>query len=81
MGRFIVALLVLAAIVVGVGYYLDWFHVSKEDSTGKTSIQVTIDKEKIQADENRAKEKVQNLGHQASERANEATSHSGESRP
>jgi regulatory protein YycI of two-component signal transduction system YycFG len=73
MSRFIVALLVIALVVVGVGYYLDWFQVKKDDSTGKTSIQVTIDKEKIKADEDRAKAKIQDLRHQAGERTKEAT--------
>jgi hypothetical protein len=81
MSRFLVGLLLLVIILVGVGYYLDWFHIKRDNADGKTDIQVTIDKAKIEADEKRAKRKIENLGHQADERVRDAAgnSHSGKS--
>jgi cell division protein FtsX len=63
MRRVLVVLLVLVAVFVGVGFYLDWFNVSTGTrGSGKTSIDLTIDKDKMKSDANQAKEKVQGLG-------------------
>jgi hypothetical protein len=69
MMRLLGLLVVLLIAVAAVGYYLDWFKLSTADSSGKTNISVTIDKEKIREDEERAKAKVQDLGQRAKEQA------------
>ncbi len=50
MKRVLIALVVIAACVAGLGYYLGWFTV-------------TVDKDKFKSDENKAVEKVKNVGH------------------
>ena len=52
-----VAFLLLVGIV-GLGFYLGWFHLSTY-STGQTSsATITVDRDKIRADEGKAKEKA-----------------------
>jgi hypothetical protein len=65
MARFIGTLVILAAIVAGVGYYLNWFSFSASDDkkTDGTEINIHIDKAKIKADTEKAKEKAQDLEH------------------
>ncbi len=67
MVRVLGALLLLAAGVAGLGYYLGWFHVSTGGTTGggATTVDVTIDKEKMKADAEAAKEKAKALGSKA----------------
>jgi len=59
--RFLTVLVVLGAIVAGVGFYRGWFHVTSDGSAGKPAVTVTVDKEKIQQDKNDAQKKVQDL--------------------
>jgi hypothetical protein len=63
MSRFIATLVVLAALVVGIGYYLNWFTISKTDDNQKSStdISVHIDKGKVKADAEKAKEKAKEM--------------------
>jgi len=72
MNRF---LFILVLIVVGVGclgFYLGWFHIGSDSSDGKTHITLTVDKNKIKADENKALDKVHGSGHQGTEPAGSA---------
>lgn len=60
----VLALVVL--LVVGVaclGIYLGWFRIGSDSADGKTHVTITVDKNKIKADENAALEKVQAIGH------------------
>jgi hypothetical protein len=67
MRRLLVTLLLLAAVVVGVGIYLDWFRFSTGGTgdSGKTTVDLTIDKDKMKADAEAAKEKAKSVGSQA----------------
>ena len=47
MGRLIFVLLLLAAGVVGLGFYQGWFSFSTESADKKTNITITVDQEKI----------------------------------
>jgi hypothetical protein len=68
--RGLLALCVLLVIAIAVvGYYRDWFTVASTNDNQKTNIQVTVDKEKIKEDEQRAKEKLQKMGSQIKEEA------------
>ena len=64
MRRVLVVLLVLAVVFVGVGFYLDWFNVSTGTGgdAGKTTIDLTIDKDKMKTDARGAEDKVRGLG-------------------
>jgi hypothetical protein len=55
---FVVFLLLVG--IVGVGIYQGWFHFST-NSTGQTSsATITVDKDKIHADEQKAKDEIGN---------------------
>src|SRR5260370_16786043 len=58
MTRFLLFLIVVALIVGGVGYYLQWFHVN-------------VDEAKIKKDTAAAEEKARELGAKAGEEARE----------
>jgi hypothetical protein len=59
--RFVVAIVLLIGLVVGVGFYRGWFHVSSASPAKESSVTVTVDKDKIQQDKNDAQKKVQDL--------------------
>ena len=65
MTKLIGTLVILAAIVGGIAYYLNWFSFSTvQDKQGNgTEINIHIDKSKIKADAERAKETAKDLGH------------------
>ncbi len=50
MRKFLGTLVILALIVVGVGFYRGWFGVSTEDQPGETNVELRIDKDKIKQD-------------------------------
>jgi hypothetical protein len=68
MRRFLIVLLLLVAGVVGLGFYLDWFHLSTGSTDQKTNITITVDQNKIREDEEKAKEKVQEAGNKLKQR-------------
>jgi hypothetical protein len=69
MGRLLVALLVLVAVVVGLGVYLDWFQFSTDKGAGTYQVDLTIDKDKIKADAEKAREQAGSLGSKAKDAA------------
>jgi hypothetical protein len=53
MNRLFAVLILLALIVIGVGFYRGWFALSKsntEAGTNKVDVQLTVDKDKVQED-------------------------------
>lgn len=56
-GLLIVVVLIVAG-VVGMGYYLGWFHFDVERTNGASHITLTVEQKKIQDDEKKAAEKV-----------------------
>ena len=53
--RRLFTLVVLVLIVgAGVGFYRGWFAVSRTDSEGKPSVTISMDREKLRADEQKA---------------------------
>jgi len=48
--------------VAGLGFYRGWFHLSTNSTDQKPSATITVDKDKIHADEDKATEKVKGLG-------------------
>ncbi len=69
----LIVLVLLAAAVVGLGFYLGWFHVSTGGTDGNHSATISVDQEKIKADKEAAEEKVKDLGEKAKEKTNAAT--------
>lgn len=73
MAKLLLIFLLLVVVVIGVGFYLGWFHLSSDQSNGNPAYTVTVDKEKVKADEARAKKKLQELEHTVKERVAPAT--------
>ena len=67
--RFLIVLVLIAAVVAGVGFYRGWFHLTSDRAADKSNVTLTVDKDKIQADKQKAVDKVQDLGHQARDQA------------
>jgi hypothetical protein len=61
-------LVLLAIVICGVGFYRGWFEFSTGKSEDKTTISVTVDKNKIKEDEEKAKDKMQDLGRQVKDK-------------
>lgn len=68
----IVVVLVLACIA-GVGFYRGWFNLSSSNGDQTPSATLTMDKDKIHADEQTAKGKMQGFGQSAKEKINDLT--------
>jgi len=62
MKRFLIVLLLLAAGVVGLGFYLGWFQLSTGSTGEKSNFTITVDQNKMREDEEKAKQKVQDAG-------------------
>jgi hypothetical protein len=65
MNRLLVVLLVLALLVaggVGLGFYLGWFHLSKDGASHDPNFTITVDRDKIRQDEEKAKETMKGVG-------------------
>ena len=64
---FVVVLLLVG--IVGVGFYRGWFHFSTNSTDQGSSATITVNKDKLHADEQKAKDKLQGLGKEAQEKA------------
>ena len=63
MARFLLALVVIACIVIGVGFYLDWFRF--DANREKVVDRVSVNREKVDEDVAKAKERAKDLGEKA----------------
>ena len=68
-GRAGVYALVLLVGIVVLGFYRGWFRVSTSHADQQPSATFTVDKDKIHADEQKAKDKVQGFGKEAKDTA------------
>ena len=50
MRNLIVAVVVLILAVVGIGYYQEWFTVTKKETPTRTDVHIEVDKDKIKKD-------------------------------
>jgi hypothetical protein len=66
-------LVLLVAGVICLGFYLKWFNVSSDQSDGQRHITLTVDEDKVKADETKAKESIQGVGHKAKEKVGAST--------
>jgi hypothetical protein len=71
MKKLVVVVVLLLAGFAGLGFYRGWFTLSTENADHKPSATITVDKDKIQEDEQRAKEKVRGFGQGAKEKTGE----------
>jgi predicted negative regulator of RcsB-dependent stress response len=77
------ALVLLLLGLVCLGFYQGWFHITTHNTDQKSSASITVDKDKIRADEGKAKEKVEEFGQKAKDKIGERTGMvtEGEHRP
>ena len=62
MRTLLVVVVLLLVGTAGLGLYRGWFDLSTDHTDHKPSATITVDKDKIHADEEKAREKVQGLG-------------------
>jgi hypothetical protein len=79
--RLITALVVIVLAVAAVGYYLDWFHVSTSRTNDQTDINITVDKDKIKKDEQKARESIQDAGREVKEQTGKVIEKGKEEKP
>ena len=73
MRTLVFVVVVLLAGIASVGFYRGWFGLSTNNTDQKPSATITVDKDKIHADEEMAKEKVEGLGQKAKEKTGDLT--------
>ena len=69
-------LVVIVLLLVGiacVGFYQGWFSLSTNNSDQNPSATISVDRNKIKEDEDKAKEKIQAFGHKAKETTGDLT--------
>jgi hypothetical protein len=54
--------------IVCVGFYRGWFQLSTDTANQKPSATITVDKDKIRADEQKAKDEMQSFRQEAKEK-------------
>jgi hypothetical protein len=74
-------LALLAAAVVGLGFYQGWFHVATAGTDGNPGATITVDQDKIKQDKEAAKEKVKGLEDKVKEKTDAATNKGKEEPP
>ena len=77
------AILLLVICIICLGFYQGWFHITTHGTDQKSSATITVDKDKIRADESKAKEKMEEFGQKAKDKTGERTGMvtEGEHRP
>ena len=58
MKMLVIVVVLLLVGIVGFGFYRGWFQVSTDTANQRPSATITVDKDKIRADEQAAKEKM-----------------------
>ena len=68
---------VILLLVIGIvcaGFCQGWFHITTHSTDQKSSATITVDKEKIKADEGKAKAEIQALDKKVTEKTGDRTS-------
>ena len=73
MRKMLLALFVMAAVVIGLGFYLKWFSFTPKGGENNTNIPIAIDKEKIKSDVEKGKEKAKDLTEKGKEKVKDLT--------
>ena len=72
MKRLFLLIVVVAIAVAALGYYMGWFAVTKTEVNGKPTVTVTVDKDKIHQDEQKAREKAADLKDKAKDKIHDS---------
>ena len=62
MARMLLGLVLIVAVVAGLGFYMGWFHFSSGSDDKNAHVTVSVDRDQIQKDKDKAVDKVQDLG-------------------
>ena len=62
MQRLVFVLILVAAGIVGLGFYQRWFQIGSDKADGKSNVTLSVDTDKFQEDRKTAQEKVQDVG-------------------
>jgi hypothetical protein len=81
MKRLVIVLVLVVAAVVGFGFYQGWFRLSTGGTDGKANISLSVDKEKMEQDKEKAQEKVHDLGQKVKEKTGAGTDTGKEGNP
>ena len=81
MRRLLIVLVLVVAGVIGLGFYQGCWRLSTAGTDGKTNSPVTVDREKIEQDKEKAKEKVRELEQKVKEKTSAATDGGKEGAP
>jgi hypothetical protein len=77
MKRLLIVLLLLIVGVVVLGHYREWFKVTTTSESKTITVNLILDKEKMQEDRQKATEKLQTVGGQLKEKAASFTDKKG----
>jgi hypothetical protein len=73
MKALLIAVVLLQVGIAGLEFYRGWFQFSTNSADHKPSATITVDQDKIQADENKAKERMHDLRQKAGDRTSDRT--------
>jgi hypothetical protein len=68
MKALVFVVILLLAGIVGLGFYRGWFRLSMVNTDQQPSATITVDKNKIHEDEQKAKDTVHGLGQEAKDK-------------
>jgi acetolactate synthase regulatory subunit len=71
--RVLGVLALIVAVVAGLGFYMGWFHFSSGSDSKNAHVAVSVDKDRIQKDKDKAVDKVRDLEQQAKDDVATAT--------
>lgn len=66
--RTLIVLILLAAGLAGIGFYMGWFQLGTDNTADTSNVTLSVDKDKMKEDKDKAVEKVRDLGHQAADK-------------
>jgi hypothetical protein len=72
MARMLLAFALIVAVVAGLGFYMGWFRFASGSDGNSAHVTMSVDKEQIQEDADKAVDAVQDLGPQAKDRVETA---------
>jgi len=73
MTRMLGVFVLIVAVVVGLGFYMGWFHFSSGSDGNGAHVTVSMDKGRIQEDKDKAVDKVKDLEQRAKDKVETAT--------
>jgi len=73
MARTLLVLVLIVAVVAGLGFYMGWFHFSSGSDGGSAHVTLSMDKGQLQEDKDKAVDKVQDLGQPAKDKVETTT--------